>query len=551
MPAHVDDLRIVPLGGLGEVGMNCLALEQGQDIVVIDCGVTFPSDSLGVDLLHPRFDWLLEHRARVRGVVLTHGHEDHIGGLPYLLDDLDVPVFGPRHALELARARLDEWRFDIDALELVETRPGEPFDVGSFGFEPIRVTHSIADATALAIDTSAGLVIHTGDFKLDAAPADGELTDEARLAELGREGVRLLLSDSTNVDSPGTSASEGAVGEELGRLVSEAKARVVVGIFASNVQRLMHLGDIALRTKRKLCLLGRSALNHVRVATAVERLRWPSDLLVSPEIAAAMPRRDVLVVATGTQAEPLAALARLAQGVHPKLRLEEGDRVVFSSRIIPGNDRAVFDLYASFLRQGIEVVSRATNPRVHASGHAHRDELRRMLELVRPASFLPVHGTLHHLVRHAELARAQGVEDVLVAENGQVVGLGRSSPLTKLERVPAGRVAVFDGDPIPEEVLGERAQLARAGVVALSVVLGRSGRLAAPPELRCLGVLGPLDRDVLVRASRAVERALDDARGATGEALDNVLRLAARRVIESHTGLRPVVLVSVIRSDAA
>lgn len=527
--------------------MNCLALEQRGEIVVVDCGVTFPNADNGVDVIHPAFDWLLERRDSVRGVVITHGHEDHIGALPYLLDDLDVPVFAPAHAMALIRGRLDEHGFDPTTLPLTTTKAGDRFDVGSFGFEPIRVTHSIADATALAIRTDAGVVVHTGDFKIDSGPADGELTDERRLAELGDEGVRLLLSDSTNVDSPGSARTESAVGEELDAIVAASPHRVVIGMFASNVQRLLLLGQVARKARRRICLLGRSMENHVRAARDVGRLDWPSDLVVPAEMAQAMPRRDVLVIATGTQGESPAALARLAAGTHNRMRLEAGDRVVFSSRIIPGNDRSVYDLYASFLRQGIEVVSRVTHPAVHASGHAHRGELERMIELVRPRAFVPVHGTLHHLFRHAELAREMGVEDVLVAENGDVVAVDREAALAKRGRVPTGKVSTMRGDPIPPEVLRERALVGRSGVVFVSIALSSAG-LAAPVDVKSMGVVGPLDHDVLVHAGRAVGEVVRDLLARHhGAALEEEARLTTRRVIESHTGSRPLVLVGVVR----
>ncbi len=548
LAAPTDELRVVPLGGLGEIGMNCLALEQQGDIIVIDCGVTFPNADNGVDIIHPAFDWLLERRNAVRAVVITHGHEDHIGALPYLLDDLDVPVHAPAHAMALLRGRLEEHGFDVPALPLRTFAAGERFSIGSFGLEAIRVTHSIADACALAIRTVAGTVIHTGDFKLDAGPADGELTDEERLERLGDEGVRLLLSDSTNVDSPGTARTESSVGEELDAIVRRAEHRVVVGMFASNVQRLQLIGRVAQRAGRRICLLGRSMENHVRVAREVGRLDWPSDLVVAPEIAQAMPRKEVLALATGTQGEAPAALARLASGTHHKMRLEEGDMVVFSSRIIPGNDRPVFDLYTALLRQGIELVSRTTNAAVHASGHAHRGELVRMIELVRPRAFVPVHGTLHHLLRHAELARDAGVDDVLVMENGDVIAVGPERGLAKVGRVPSGRVATAGGDPVPSEVLRERAQLGRSGVVTVAVALGPTS-LAARPVVKSYGVVGPLDHDVLVRAERAVEHAVMDwLERRHAEGLEEEIRLTTRRVIESQTGARPIVVVSVVRS---
>jgi ribonuclease J len=550
-------LRLTALGGLGEIGMNCLALEQDGAMVLVDCGVTFPSSDLGVDVFHPRFDHALDREGALRGVVVTHGHEDHIGALPYLLAHVDVPVWGPPHALELVRHRLAEHGLEGDDVDLRPTTVGRTFEVGPFAFEPIRVTHSITDATALAIRTGAGLMVHTGDFKLDPTPTDGEVTDEARLAALGDEGVRLLLSDSTNVDSPGRAGSERAVGDALGALVESARGRVIVGLFASNVQRLRALGEVAVRTRRRVLLLGRSVNNHARAAQAVGRLSWPSDLLVPQELAASLPREKLLVVASGTQAERMSALTRLASGTHPALRVEEGDRVILSSRIIPGNDRAVFDLYASFLRLGVDLVTRTTDPSVHASGHAHREEQRRMIDLVRPETFLPVHGTLHHLVRHAAIAREAGVREVVVVENGETVEVVRGRPAVRAGRVPVGRVATFGGEEVTDEVLKERAQLGRAGVVFVSVVLDRRNGLVATPQVVARGVLDTADAGELHRAALAVARAVGEAASrardlaspATDDELAEAARLAARRSVEARTGKRPLVNVALSRVD--
>ena len=549
-PPPAGTLRVVALGGLGEIGMNCLALEQQEGIILVDCGVTFPASDLGIDVYHPRFDYVLARSDRVVGVVITHGHEDHIGALPYLLGVLDVPVFGPSHALELARQRLAEQGFDLAELDLITVQVGTSFKVGPFDIEPIRVTHSIADATALAIRTAAGIVLHTGDFKLDPTPPDGERTDELRLMELGEEGVRLLLSDSTNVDSPGTAGSERDVGDALGAIVAAARGRVVLGIFASNVQRLRLIGDIAQRTGRRVCLLGRSVMNHVRVAEAVGRLSWPSDLVVAPEAAAAMARERILVIASGTQAERTSALTRLANGTHPMLRLDAGDTVILSSRIIPGNDRPVFDMMADLLRAGVELHTRITDRRVHTSGHAHRDEQRRMIELTRPRAFLPLHGTLHHLMRHAELARECGVGEVLVAENGEVVELSAAVAPAKAGRVPVGRVATAGGDELSEDVLRERAQLGRGGVAFISLVLDGRGLCAGAPQVVSRGVLEPSFAAVARKVSTAVVQAVatsDPRTRGADDSIADVARLAARRSIEAHTGRRAMVLVAVSR----
>lgn len=547
-------LRLVPLGGLGEIGMNCLSLEQGGDVAVIDCGVTFPTDDLGIDVLHARFDYLVERAERVRGLVITHGHEDHIGAVPYLLDAIgeDVPVWAPPHALALIQKRVSEHGYELDALRLFPVRVREPFRVGSFEFEAVRVTHSIADACALGIRTDAGFLVHTGDFKIDPAPPDGELMDEERLSSFGDAGVRLLLSDSTNVDSVGTSGSERDVGEALSLVIGRAKRLVVVGMFASNVQRLILLFEVAKRTKRKIVLLGRSVTTHVQAAAAVGRLSWASDLIVPPESALVLPPEELMVIASGTQAERGSAMTRLAAGVHPFVRLSPGDVVVLSSRVIPGNDRPVYDMMASLLRLGVEVVSWAVNRRIHASGHAHRDEQKRMIELVRPEAFVPVHGTLHHLFRHAELARETGVGEVLVVENGDVVELSAEGPLSKVGRAVVGRVATFGGEPLSDEVLRERAQLGRSGMVVVSLMLDRRGVPVAAARIAERGVIDPEDEvDVLRLAARAAENAVaaSDARTRSrDEDLAEVVRLATRRAIEAETGRRPVVAVLLTRT---
>ncbi|MCU0682577.1 MAG: ribonuclease J [Polyangiaceae bacterium] len=549
-PARV---RLVPLGGLGEIGMNCMAIEAGNDIVVVDCGVTFPKSDLGIDTFYPDFSWLEARRDRVRAVLITHGHEDHIGALPYFLERFEVPVYGPAYALELARLRLDERGFGRNDVDLVPTKPRQRFQSGAFEIEPVRVTHSIADATALVLRTPAGTIVHTGDFKIDASPSDGEVTDEARFRELGDEGVRLLLSDSTNVDSHGSSASESVASGVLLGLVEGHPGRVIVGLFGSNVHRLHALGEIAMATGRKLVLLGRSVQTHVRAATEQGRLNWPVDLVASPEQAAALPRRKVLALATGTQAERLAALSRLAARTHPLMTIDEGDRVVLSSRIIPGNEPIVMNMVGDLLRLGADVRSASTDPGVHVSGHAYRDEQARMLDWVRPRGFLPVHGTLHHLHRHARLAAERGVSEVVVIENGEVAELDAEAPFTRgRERAPSGKIPTWNGEDIPVQVLADREAMARAGVAFVTVVVNAAGRPVAPATVSTRGVLDEgADAAVLRDAAREVTKALSDrpwprARP-TDEEIADLARLVTRKRLEQRVGKRPVTVANVVR----
>lgn len=545
--------------------MNCMAIEVGTSgtgpILLVDCGVTFPQGQYGVELIHPDFAWLEEQRNRVAALLVTHGHEDHIGAIPYLLRRLDVPVYAPPYALGLIRERLVEHLEAPDPTRLrrspttFATRPRIPFEIRHEGHaievEPIRVTHSIADATALAIRSDGGLLIHTGDFKIDPDPTDGEQFDRARLGELGREGVDLLLSDSTNVDAPGVGRGERVVSDALLRAVDGAPGRVVVALFASNVHRLRALVSAARRTERKIALLGRSVSTHAKIAQETGYLTIPPDLLVSLDDAALLPRERLLVISTGSQAEPRSALARLALDDHPRLRLSPGDRVILSSRAIPGNEVEVIRMVSDLHRRGCEVVLKTNDPAIHASGHAHRDEQREVIDLVRPRAFVPVHGTRHHLERHAELARATGVRDVLVIENGELADVERSGA-RKVGTAKTGRIAVQAGEELAELVLRERRVLGEIGVVAASIAFDDAGRPLAPPLLSTRGVLDEATRPERLEAvRREVHESLSAHPWAVARPSDDDLReaarLALRRAVARQTGVKPVALVLVRR----
>jgi ribonuclease J len=538
-----QSVRIVPLGGLGEIGMNCLAIEQSDGILLVDCGTSFPSDDWGIDVLRPDFSYLTEQAHRVVGVVLTHGHEDHIGAIPYLLSELDVPVWGPRHALELVKRRLVEHEFELDAVNLRQTEPGQTFAIGPFQVEPVSVAHSIIDAHALAIRTRAGLIVHTGDFDFDLDPPDGSPTNEQRLAELGEAGVSLLLSDSTNVDTPARACTEREVGDTLEHMIAESPNRVVVAMFASNVQRLAALGRIAQKCSRKIALLGRSLTTHAQVAHNIGRLNWPSNLLVSPEQMRSMPRERLLVLAGGTQAERVSAMQRLAQGNHRWLELERGDTVILSSRIIPGCERAVHGMICDLLRRGAHVHTRITEPRVHASGHASSAEQSHMIELLRPERFIPVHGTLHHLMRHAQLARNLGVGNVRVVENGRSVRVN-STRIDPDGAVPHGKMAVaLGGSLLNDDELLERAELGRSGVALITLLLDASGKLVLPPRVTTRGVPLCGERTVTLRSvATQVARTVDQARQ-QGIDLEDDVRRVARRAFAEAIGCRPTVEV--------
>lgn len=536
--------------------MNCLALEVGGEILIVDCGVTFPRTDLGIDTYHPDFTWLEQRRDRIRGLVITHGHEDHIGAVPYFARRFDVPIWGPAYALELVRLRLEEHGYRPGSYNLVTATPRKRFEVGKFEVEPVRVTHSIADATALIIRSQAGTVVHTGDFKLDPDPTDGELTDEERLREVGDEGVRLLLSDSTNVDSLGSSGSEASAARMLEKVIADAPGRVIVGMFASNVQRLAALGDLARSLGRKLVLFGRSVHTHTRVAKDQKRIGWPADLVVPAEHLSSLKRREVLAVATGTQAERLAALWRMAFRTHPQVILDPGDRVIFSSRVIPGNEPNVMQMTNAFLRHGIEVRTAVTDPGIHVSGHAYRDEQAKMIDMVKPEGFIPVHGSLMHLHRHASLAKSKGVDEVIVIENGEIAELGQEKSLQKSkESATFGKVPTWGGMVIPEQVIADREAIARSGVAFVTVLVDGWGRPAGPTSLATRGVLDEnADVTLLRDAAREVTKVLGERpwtrERPSDEEVSDAARQVVRRRLEQTVGKRPVVVGVVVRVKA-
>jgi ribonuclease J len=463
------------------------------------------------------------------------------------LNEIDAPVWGGAHALGLAWRRIEEHGFSRADVRFREVPAGSVNQVGPFEVEPIRVSHSIVEATALRIATRAGTILHTGDFNMDDAPPDGEPTDVARLEALGDRGVDLLLSDSTNIDVPERRGSEREGGETLARIVDEAPGRIFIALFASNIQRLKLLGEIAVAKKKHICLLGRSLVTQHEIATRIGRLRWPSNLLVSAEDARALPKESVLVLCGGSQAEPNSALMKLASGSHQTLAIEPNDSVVISARVIPGNDRAVFSMMGDLLRRGARLYTRATHPDVHTSGHAGRSEQARMIELSRPRAFIPLHGTRHHLERHAELARELGVSSVRVIENGQTLRFSRETGLEPDTPVPSGKVAIaHGGEPLRPDLLRRRAELGRNGFCTITLILDDRDHVVAPPVVLAEGEPGLGDESSLRQAARAIALALEDRRGAT---LEDEARRALRRRLAETTRTRPLIQVQGVHVD--
>ena len=544
-------VRILPFGGLGEIGMNCMAVECDGRIAVIDCGILFPNEPIGVDVIAPDLGWLRERREQVGAIFLTHGHEDHIGALPFLLREVPAPVYGTRFTLALLRPRLEEAGV---AADLREVAPGDVRPAGEaapIAAEFVAVAHSIPDACGLALRTPQGTVLHSGDFKIDPAPLRGPGTDLARIEALGRAGVRLLLSDSTNAERAGTSLSESQVGPALEEAFEGARGRVFVACFSSNIHRIQGIVNAARAFGRRIALLGRAMEANVRIAQALGYLELPAWMPVGANEARSLPPREVCVLTSGTQGEPRSALARLARGEHPDLAVAPGDLVILSSRFIPGNEVAIGQVVNELCRRGAQVLCESLLP-LHVSGHAQEAEQRRLIQLARPAHFVPIHGEYRHLSRHAAHAAAEGVpaRDVLV--DGQVLELSDLGAAVLAEPVQTGRVytdrEALLGADIGALVVQDRRLLAEAGLCIAVLVLDKaSGAVVRGPELFARGVAGFEGAEEELRGEilRAMEELSPRASADAAEAQE-AIRLAVRRFFRRVTGRRPTVLPVVL-----
>jgi ribonuclease J len=552
-------VRLVPLGGLGEIGLNMMLVEFGDDLLAVDCGLMFPDDEMpGIDYVIPDFSYALAKRDGFRAVVFTHGHEDHIGALPYLLRQAAVPVYGTPLTLALVAEKLREHGL-ADTAELRPLRPRRTVEIGPFTIEPIRVTHSIVDGIGLAIETPAGTVLHSGDFKLDPTPLDGEPADVARFAELGDRGVLVLCSDSTNVDRPGHTRSEAEVGEALAARFEGAAGRIILATFASHIHRVQHVLRLAARFGRRVAILGMSMQKNVRIAAELGYLDVPEGVVVPLEELATLPPSRQVVLSTGSQGEPHSAIALMAAGEHKSIEVERGDLVILSSRVIPGNERTIGRVINALYRLGAEVLWE-DNAFVHVSGHASQDELRRMLELTRPRYFMPVHGEYRHLLGHARLAADAGIPEdrIFLLEDG--TGLEAStSGARAVTGYPTGRVLV-DGKGVGDigaVVLRDRQILAEDGVIAISVTITPDGRLRAGPEIASRGFVYVRENEALLDELKAVVVAALASPAAPGgadrAAVAAVVRTSIRRVITQRFQRKPVVLpiVLVLGDDGA
>ncbi len=500
-------LKIIPLGGLGEIGKNLTVYEYGKDLFLVDCGMGFPDQDLyGVDMVIPDISYLKANRSRIRGMVITHGHEDHIGAIPYVLKEIDIPIYTTALTAAIIELKLEEHDLLYNT-QIFTKKPGDKFHLGCFEIEFIHVNHSIADAVALAIKTPVGTVIQTGDFKIDVTPIQGGIIDLPRLGQLGNEGVLALLSDSTNVERPGYSMSESRVGDGFDALFKNCDKRIIVTTFASNVHRMQQIINIAAKYKRKVAITGRSMENIMRVATELGYVELPEDIMVDLPQLNKLPKSKSVIICTGSQGETMSALYRMANNEHRQVTVNAGDRIIISASAIPGNETMIGKVIDGLFQKGAEVIYDRGTP-LHVSGHACQEELKMMLALVKPKYFIPVHGEYRMLCKHAEIGKLMGVnpKNVIVAENGAVIEIGPKS-IKKADSVQAGAVYI-DGKGVGDvgsAVLRDRRNLAEDGVVMAIVTLSAdTGELIAPPEIITRGFVYVKEADDLMDELRRV-----------------------------------------------
>ena len=538
-------LRIIPLGGLGEIGKNMMAIEYGDDILIIDCGLMFPDEAHhGVDIVLPDAQYVIDRAENVLGVVITHGHEDHIGALPHILPELRVPVYGTALTIGLVSVKIRESRRPRGiSLETVE--PGDTLNLGAFDVTLFRVNHSIPDAAGVIIDTPVGTIVHTGDFKLDHTPVDGKPTDFQRLAQAGEDGVLLLLSDSTYADVAGHTPSEAVVGKALTRYIGEAQGRVIVASFASLISRIQQVADAAAAHGRRLGIIGRSMVDNVRLATELGYLRVPDGLIIPANQLESSVPEETVIMTTGAQGEPTSALVRMARGTHQQVRIQPGDTVILSSNPIPGNEAVVGQTIDGLFRLGADVLYSRTE-QVHVRGHASQEDLKLMMRLTKPRYFVPIHGDFRHLVHHTRLAESVGIPDdnIFLMNDGDVLEIdddGAAQIAESLDMRDRFVSGIHVGS-VDNEVLRERAALSRDGIVAVSLPIdSESYELVGDPVITMMGFLDEERADDL--SERLIEIVEDAVAKAQDTAIESTVREELNNFIYKDTRRRPRLLI--------
>lgn len=541
-------LRIIPLGGINEIGKNMTAIEYKDEILIIDCGLSFPEDEmLGIDIVIPDITYILKNKDKILGILLTHGHEDHIGALPYVLKKINVPVFGSRLTLGLVDIKLKEHK--LPNLHLQRINPGEAFKLGSFNIEFIRTSHSIPDSCAIAIHTPMGTVFHTGDFKIDYTPIDNNFIDLHKIAELGQKGVLVMMADSTNAERPGATMSEKSVGITFENIFRNTKKRIIVATFASNVHRVQQVMEAAYKYNRKVVVSGRSMVNVVNVAVDLGILTVPEDLLIDIDDMEQYQDHEIVIITTGSQGEPMAALSRMASSEHKKVEIRNGDLIVFSSTPIPGNEKSVSKVINSLFEKGAEVIYESLAD-VHVSGHACQEELKLMHRLVMPKYFIPVHGEHRHLRKHAKLAENLGMqkENIFIPQNGQIIEFTKEGAKVN-GTVPAGRILV-DGlgvGDVGNIVLRDRKHLAEDGLMVVVVTISKEGgTIIAGPDIISRGFVYVREsEDLMDEAKEVVRRALENCQNQNVKewsVLKSAIKDGLKDFLYEKTKRRPMIL---------
>lgn len=537
-----EKLRILPLGGLGEIGKNMTVIEYGEQILIIDAGIMFPeNDMLGIDLIIPDFKYLMDKLDKVMAVLVTHGHEDHVGALPHLMEYVDAPIYATPLTAGLIEVKLRRLK---DRVDLRTIEAGDVLHIGSFKVEPFHVAHSIPDCVGFGVTTPVGLIVHTGDYKFDHTPADGWPPDFAKLAEFSERGVLALLADSTNADRPGWTPSEMIVGEAFDKLFREATGRIIVATFASLISRIQQVADMAIKHGRKLAITGRSMRDNTKMARRLGYLQIPDDLLIDISDSDNYPDHKVVIMATGSQGEPSAVMGRLANGRHNRLKVHEGDTIVFSAHPIPGNEELVFRTINRLFQRGANVLYERVAD-VHVSGHASREEMKLMINLIRPKFLIPVHGELRHLKQHGELARQLGIpeENIAVVENGTPLELDEHG-LTIHPRLPGGYVFI-DGSAVGDtgwSIVRQRERLAESGFFLVVTAVNRTGQVLGSPEFVSHGLANMDDEDLLTGAEETVVRVVSQHAGNL-EGLEKKIEKALSRYLYDETRKRPFIKV--------
>jgi ribonuclease J len=543
-------LHIVPLGGLGEFGMNCMAVRWGDDIIVIDAGLMFPeAELLGVDIVVPDISYLIENRQRVRAIILTHGHEDHIGALPWILSELNVPVWGTEFTLALLEDKLEEHGL-LEGADLHEIRPGERFKAGPFTIHPIHVTHSLVDCVSLAIHTPLGVLIHTGDFKVDPTPTDNKMFDLHAFAEYGKEGVLALFQDSTNVERKGYTPSERAVRRKFDEVFAHTKRRLFISCFSSSIHRIKLAVELAWQHGRKVAFVGRSMTNTSEIAEDLGYIEIPEGLLIHPGDMKNYPPEKVCVMISGTQGEPMSALSRAAVDNHKHAKIEKGDTVVLSSRIIPGNEKSIYRMIDHlFRRQAHVIYEDGSSPPIHVSGHGSQEELKLIINLVKPRYFIPIHGEYRQLKLHAEMAGAMhsSVGNVMLIESGDILEFDELGA-RKAGRVNVGRVCIDSGsrtDVVEDLIIKDRRHLSEDGIVLPIIAINKlSGRVESPPEIVTRG-FAPGEDGFVDGARQLVMQTLElssEEEKADYGVIKEKIRADLKRYISKQTQKRPLIM---------